>query len=137
MTVKTLPLQGYKSLKALNAFSALLLGLKMLPMYRAISYEVFYEDFNEKSEGEKETFLREAVAFVQLEQDEVEALIGFACDPNGIPYGPANLKNLSPDQIHEIIVAVCMEIGRIKVTLVSESEKKKLSPSVSTLEPLS
>jgi len=135
--VKVLPLKGYKSLKALNAFNALLLGLKMLPMYRSTSYEVFYEGFNEKSEGEKETFLREAVAFVQLEQDEVEAVIGFACDPNGIPYGPANLKNLNPSELLEVIVAVCMEIGRIKVTLVSESEKKKLSPSQSTLETLS
>jgi hypothetical protein len=74
---------------------------------------------------------------VQLEQDEVEAIIGFASDKNGIPYSPANLKNLSPDELHEIIVSVCMEIGRIRIELVSESEKKKLNTSQSTLETLS
>lgn len=135
--MKLLPLKGYKSLKALNAFNALLLGLKMLPQYRTQSYEVFYENFKDMEDAKKETYLREAVAFVQLEQDEVEAIIGFACDGNGVPYGAANLKNLSPDQIHEVIVAVCMEIGRIRVELVSESEKKKLHTSQSTLETLS
>lgn len=135
--MKLLPLKGYKSLKALNAFHALLLGLKMLPMYRAQSYETFYEGFKDKTEGEKETFLREAVIFVTLEQDEVEALIGFACDKHGVPYSPVNMKNLSPDELHEVIVAVCMEIGRIKIELVSESEKKKLGSSQLTLETLS
>lgn len=132
-----LPLKGYKSLKALNAFHALLLGLKMLPMYRAQSYETFYEGFKDKSEGEKETFLREAVIFVTLEQDEVEALICFACDKNKVPYTSVNLKNLGPEELHAIIVAVCMEIGRIKIDIVSESEKKKLGSSQLTLETLS
>lgn len=135
--MKLLPLKGYKSLKALNAFHALLLGLKMLPMYRAQSYEVFYESFKDMDDGEKETFLREAVVFVQLEQDEVEAVVGFASDKNGIPYSPVNIKNLAPDELHAVIVAVCMEIGKIKIDLVSESEKKKSVTSQSTLEPLS
>lgn len=135
--MKLLPLKGYKSLKALNAFSALLLGLKMLPMYLSQTYEVFYEGFKNMDDDDKEKFLRQAVAFVQLEQDEVEAVICFACDKNGVPYSPVNLKNLGPDELHEIIVAVCMEIGRIKIDLVSESEKKKLAPIQSTLEPLS
>jgi hypothetical protein len=135
--MKLLQLKGYKSLKALNAFNALLLGLKMLPMYRDQSYQVFYENFKDMGEGEKETFLRQAVAFVQLEEDEVEAVIGFACDVNGVPYSAMNLKNLSPDQLHEVIVAVCMEIGKIKVELVSDAEKKKLNNSQSTLETLS
>ena len=135
--MKLLPLKGYKSLKALNAFHALLLGLKMLPMYRAQSYEVFYESFKEKSDGQKETFLREAVIFVTLEQDEVEALICFACDKHGVPYSPVNVKNLGPEELHEVIVNVCMEIGRIKIDIVSESEKKKLGSSQLTLETLS
>lgn len=134
--MKVLELKGYKSLKALNAFSALLLGLKMLPMYMSQSYETFHEGFKDMDDGEKETFLRQAVAFVQLEQDEVEALLGFACDKNGVPYSSANVKNLSPVELHETIVAVCMEIGRIRIDLVSESEKKKSANSQSTLGPL-
>lgn len=122
-----LPLKGFKSLRALNAFHALLLGLKMLPQYIGQDYESFYESFKEKSESEKEKLLREAILFVELQEDEVEALISFATDKNGIPYSKVNLKNLGPDELHETIVAVCMAIGSIKITILSEAEKKNLS----------
>lgn len=123
--IKVLPLKGYNSLKALNAFNALLLGLKMMPAYSALSYEEFFDSFKEKSESERETALREAVAFVELQQDEVEAIVSFTCDPNGVPYRKENIKSLDVKQLHELIVAVCMEIGRIDITIVSEDEKKK------------
>lgn len=120
-----LPLTGYKSLRALNAFHALLLGLKMLPAYQAEGYESFYASFSERTDSDKEKLLREAAVFVQLQQDEVEALLSFATDKNGVPYSAVNLKNLNAGELHEIVVAVCMEIGRIKIDLVSEEEKKK------------
>lgn len=123
--MQVLPLKGFKSLRALNAFHSLLLGLKMLPAYMLIPYEKFYAEFAAKTEGEKETLVREAALFVQLEEDEVGALLSFTADANGIPYSAINLRDLKPDAIHEMIVAVCMEIGRIKITLVSEDEKKK------------
>ncbi len=130
---KVLPLKGYRSLRALHAFHALLLGLKMLPSYAAEPYESFYASFSEKTEAEKETLLREAAVFVQLSQDEVEAIISFCTDKNGVPYSQVNLKNLGPDELHEIIVAVGMEIGRIRIDIVSESEKKNYLTSPSTL----
>lgn len=123
---KILPLKGYKSLRALNAFHSLLLGLKMLPAYMLTDYQSFYAAFGTKTDGEKETALREAAAFVQLTAEEVDALVSFATDGNGVPYGDTNKGNLTPDQLFEIIIAVCMEIGRIKIDLVSEDEKKKL-----------
>ncbi len=123
--MKVLPLKGYKSLRALNAFHSLLLGLKMLPAYMAEDYESFFASFETKTEAEKESCLRQAVAFVQLGQDEVDALISFGTDANGIAYTEANTKNLPPDQLFEIIIAVCMEIGRIKITLATSAEKKK------------
>lgn len=122
--IKVLPLKGYKSLRALNAFHALLLGLKMLPAYIMQDYESFYEGFKHKTEAEKEKLLREAAVFVQLGQDEVEALISFATDKNGIAYQSANMKSLPLDEMHSIIVAVCMEIGRIRIDLISDEEKK-------------
>ncbi len=125
MNQTILPLIGYKSLRALNAFHALLLGLKMLPAYQMVGYETFYASFTDRTDEDKEKLLREAVVFVQLQQDEVEAVISFASDKNGVPYTAVNLKNLGAGELHEIIVAVCMEIGRIKVDLVSETEKKK------------
>lgn len=121
---QVLPLTGYKSLRALNAFHALLLGLKMLPAYITQSYESFYASFKDRSEEDKEKLIREAVVFVQLQQDEVEALVTFVKDKNGVAYSAVNLKNLSVDELHEVIVSVCMEIGKIRIDLVSEQEKK-------------
>lgn len=121
---KVLPLKGYKSLRALNAFHSLLLGLKMLPAHMAEDYQTFFAAFKERTDAEKETSLREAAAFVQLSSEEVDALVAFATDANGVPYSEVNQKNLTPADLFEIIVAVCMEIGRIKIDLVSEQEKK-------------
>lgn len=122
--MKVLPLVGYKSLRALNVCHTLLLGLKMLPAYIGEPYEKFYASFEEKSDAEKETLIREAIVFVPLGQDEVEALITFVPDANGVPYSASNLKNLNPKELHEIIVAVCMEIAKIKIDLVTKEEKK-------------
>lgn len=135
--MKLLPLVGYKSLRAMNALHALLLGLKMLPAHVDEHYEEFFAAFQNRTEGEKETLVREAVAFVELQLDEVEALVSFAADKNGIPYGPSNIGNLGPGELHEIIVAVCMEIGRIRISLVSDAEKKSSLRSPSTLAPSS
>lgn len=123
--MKILPLKGYKSLKALNAFHTLLLGLKMLPAYAMEAYEEFYEGFSVRSDAEKEKFLREAVVLVPLNPEEVEALVAFCCDKNGVPYSEVNIKNLGPDELVECIVAVCIEIGKIKIELISQDEKKK------------
>lgn len=124
-----LPLIGSKSLRALNAFHALVLGMKMLPAYQHIDYVTFHESLKEKTEAQKETFLREAVAFVQLATDELEAIVSFSTDANGIPLSAMNIKNMTPADLHEIIVAVCMEITRIKIDLVSDDEKKNLKTS--------
>lgn len=122
--MKVLELKGYKSLKALNAFHSLMLGLKMLPSYMGESYEEFFERVADMAPGDQEKLIREAALFVELAEDEVQALVGFCADKNGVPYSPENLKNLGPDQIHEIIVAVCSEIAKIKINLVTEAEKK-------------
>jgi len=123
--VTVLELKGYKSLKALNAFNALLLGIKMLPSYIHETYEEFYARISALPDEGKEKILRESAMFIELQKDEVEALICFCTDANGVPYGPENLKNLNPKEILDIIVAVCMEISKFKIDLVSEDKKKK------------
>lgn len=132
--MKILPLVGYKSFRALNAFHVLLLGLKMIPLYAELSYERFFEDFKDRPEEEKEKLIRQAAVLVELKQDEVEALLSFSTDKNGVPISAENVKNLDPGQIHEAIVAVCMQIGRIKVDLVTEDEKKKFQDSASIFD---
>jgi hypothetical protein len=84
-----------------------------------------FEAHNNKTDEEREALLREAVSLVSLQDDEIAALLSFCKDKNGVPYTAVNIGNLGFNEIHEAIVAVCMEIGRIKVDLVSEDEKKK------------
>jgi hypothetical protein len=120
-----LPLKGVNSLNALQGFSALLLGYKMLPSRIVEDFDHYYDSFIDKTEDEKEKILRESLMFVNLKKDEIEALVSFAKDKNGIAYSAASIKNMDLKELFEIIVAVCMEIGRIKITLISEDEKKK------------
>ena len=123
--MKVIELKGFKSLRALNAYHTLLLGLKMLPTYMHLSYDEFLKGLEILSESDQKKAIREAAQFVNLEKEEIEALICFCADKNGVPYGPENLKNLNPIQIVDIVVAVCFEISKIKIDLVSEAEKKK------------
>lgn len=121
---RVLELKGYKSLRALNAFSALVLGLKMLPAYMKESYEEFLGRLQAMPPADQKIMLRQAAQFVELQREEVEALAAFYADPNGVPYTGANLASLPPDRIIDIIVEVCAEIAKIKVDFVSETEKK-------------
>lgn len=122
--MKVLELRGYKSLRALNAFHTLMLGLKMLPAYMGEHYEDFFGRIEKMDAAGQEKLIREAGLFVELREEEVEALVCFCTDANGVPYTAENLKNLGPRELHECVVAVCLEIAKIKIDLVSNSEKK-------------
>lgn len=123
--MKVLELKGFKSLRALNVYSSLLLGLKMLPMYAGKSYEEFLGLVEKMSLRDQEKILREAAHFVELNEDEVKSLVCFVADKNGVPYSSENLGNLKPAEIIDIIVLVCLEIAKMKIDFVSEDEKKK------------
>ena len=122
--MKVLELKGYKSLRALNAFSALMLGLKMLPSYMGEEYSEFLQRVNSMNPDDQRKMIKEAAMFVELQQEEVEALVCFCSDDNGVPFSNENLKNLGPDKLIEVIVAVCFEISKIKIDLVTDKEKK-------------
>lgn len=124
MIVKMLELKGTNSYTAMQVFHKLMLGLKMLPSYGHLSYEEFYRTMDLLSEKEKERKIREAALFVSLEKDELEALVYFCSDKNGVRFGPENMKSLSPDQIMELIVAASMEFAKIQINFLSEAEKK-------------
>ena len=122
--MKVLELKGYKSLRALNVFHTLMLGLKMLPAYMGYTYEDFYDRISKMDAASQEKLIREAALFVEIQKEELEALITFCADANGVPYSAENMKSLGPKDLHEMIVAVCMQIAKIKIDLVSDSEKK-------------
>lgn len=123
--IKTTPLKGIKSLKALNAFSTLILGVKMLPAYQAETYEAFLRVVHLMPREDRYKVIKEAALFVELDPSELEAVLSFCVDPNGVPYGPANIKNLGPDEMVEMIVEVMLNIADLKIDLVSDDEKKK------------
>lgn len=122
--MQVLELKGYKSLRAMNAFHALMLGLKMLPQYMGETYEEFFSRIQEMPEVDQLKLIKEASLFVELQEEEVKSLICFCTDKNGVPYTGENLKSLKPNQLIDIIVAVCGEIAKIKIDFVSEKEKK-------------
>lgn len=122
--IKIRELRGHKSLRALNAFHTLMLGLKMLPEYMAISYESFFERVDSMPHSDKLKLIREAAMFVELQKEEVEAIMSFVEDANGVPYTAENVKNLDPKQLVEAIVSVCGELAKMKIDLVSDDEKK-------------
>lgn len=117
-------LKGLKSLRAFNVFHTLMLGVKMLPDYLSEDYESFLGRVSEMSDADKVKVLTVAAKFVKLETEELDAIIYFCKDKNGLPYTQASLVNLTPDELIEIIVAVCMKISEIKIDILSDNEKK-------------
>lgn len=122
---------GLPSLRAFNVFHKLMLGIKMIPAYAHLSYETFLNLVQSMPPEDQEKVIREAVIFVDLEPEEVQAVAKFCADKNGISFGPEQLKSLPPDQLVEVIVAVCKEISKIKIDLISEDEKKNSKTSAS------
>ena len=126
---KVLELKGYKSLRALNAFNALVLGLKMIPEYMGESYEDFLNKISAMPEADQNMMLKKAALFVELQKEEVEAIVSFCTDKNGIPYEASNMGNLDPKELIEVIVSVCSEIAKMKIDFVTQNEKKKSGTS--------
>ena len=122
-------LKGLRSLRALNSFSALMLGIKMLPAYMSEDYEDFVERVQAMEPADQELIIRQSVQFVPLNKEDLEAIICFCTDKNGVPYGPHNMNNLSLEEIYEAVVQVTLAITRIKIDFVSEAEKKNLKIS--------
>lgn len=117
-------LVGHKSLRALNVYHTLLLGVKMLPAYIGESYEDFLSRLEGKTLEQKYKVFKEAALFVEIQKEELEALICFCKDKNGVPFQASNIKNLGPKELIDVIVSVCLEISKIKIDLVTEAEKK-------------
>lgn len=122
---KILELRGLESLYAAQAVHKLMYGIKMLPSYISESYEDFYARLDKMPPKDQESILREASVFVKLDPDETMDLLRFCADANGIPFGKQNIKNLRPEEIHEMLVAVSLQVLKDhKIRLVSETEKK-------------
>lgn len=123
--IQVAPLVGYKALSAMYSFQTLLIGLKMLPLYTSEVPEVFFARFGELSDEEKVKFLRIAILSVPLQQKEVESIVALAQDKNGICFSAINMGNMGLEELHETMIAVGLELSRIKIPWLSDEEKKK------------
>lgn len=119
-----LPLKGPKSVRALQAFQVLVLCGNMLPEYMGMEREAYGKMADELSEADKEKLLRKILTTIPTQEEEIYVLAAFATDKHGVPFSKVNIDNLGPAQIVEILVAVCMEIAKIKITMVTDEEKK-------------
>lgn len=127
---KCLPLKDVKSLRALNAYCALMIGIKMLPAYGHLTLEEFFEIVEAMQPEDQVKVLVTGAKIVELSPEEVKALVCFCTDKNGVPYVQENIKNLGPSELVEVIVTVCMEVLRnIHIDLITKDEKKNSSPS--------
>lgn len=123
--LKVLPLTGLKALRAFNVFYSLMLGYRMHPKNVLMSDIDFLKHFSNLSEEEKARELIEAVKFVPLEESEVNELICFCCDSNGVPLSALNTKEMTPDMIADIIVSVSLEFSKTKLFTIGAEELKK------------
>lgn len=122
---KVLPLKDYKSLRALNAYCALMIGMKMIPAHQHLTLEEFFALVEAMEPEDQLKVLTNGAKIVELQPEEVKALVCFCTDKNGVPYTAENLKNLGPGELVEIIVTVCMEVLKnIHIDLLTAEEKK-------------
>ena len=110
-------IKGIKGLYAFKALQTLLLSYFLLPEFKIQNekYDDFLRRFSEMDDGEKKEVLNKALYFAGIEPAEIEALICFASDSNGVPYCKNNINNLSVEQLFNLIIDVCLEVSKIKV----------------------
>ncbi|MGB2579415.1 hypothetical protein AAIR98_001334 [Elusimicrobium simillimum] len=124
MAVRVLPLKGLKSIWALNAYNTLLFGLATEQALTGQPFEETYKNFEALPLEAKELQLRRAISIVNLPEDDMRSLICFAQDANGVPFTDANTARMSPEDIVEVLTAVCLEISKIKIRSISDDVKK-------------
>lgn len=118
-------LEGAESYAAFVAFHNLLMGVKMTPMYMTLDYQEFFEAVHAMDAKEKEKVIRQAAMLVRLDTNDELLPILFMCeDKNGVRLSRESIKKMSLKDIFEAVVKVCLEIGEIQITMVTESEKK-------------
>jgi len=109
--------RGINGARAYHAALTLIRSLWHIPF--ATEHADFYEMsnwFDMLPDDEKRKYLRLAVNDgAMLEEREIEALLLFAKDVNGVPIGKETIKNLNPFEIHDAILDVACEIFKVRL----------------------
>ena len=115
MAVEVVELKGIKSVKALNIYSQLLLGYKMLPIHIDKTYDEFLEYFSKLDENDKRIIIKQALSAVNMEDTDITTLTSFAKDENGVLYTKSVIDHLPANKIVEVAAEVCMALDRLEV----------------------
>ncbi|MDR3243820.1 MAG: hypothetical protein LBT79_03630 [Elusimicrobiota bacterium] len=113
--MKIKELKGLKSVKALNVYMKLVIGIAMTYFNKEKSFDAFLKNFEGYDLEKKRTLLKLACLIVQLEEDEVEALTRFAVDDDDIAYERPALSNLKTSELVAIMVEVLLKISEVEV----------------------
>ncbi len=117
-------LRGLKSVWALNAYSTLVYGLATEQACLGQDYETTAAKFEALPLAEKEKQLRHALQIVNLQKEDMQNLLAFVVDGNGIPYDQKNLDKLEPSEIIEAMLAVCVKLADMRPFICPEEVKK-------------
>lgn len=123
--MKVNPIKGYNCYRAYQVYRDILLAsyifwnankvyLSEKPEEKE-TYKDFLKRFENSSEEEKREIIKLGADTFNLSFEEVSFLIGQVEDANGVPYSKANMNNLKPQEIIEIIIEVCLEISKVTV----------------------
>lgn len=109
--------RGIAGAKAYHSALALIRSLWYIP--KDVEHNTFKEMsdwFDMLDDENKRKYLKLAVEDgAMLEEKEIESLFKFAKDENGVPFGKENIENLTPFEIHDLILEVACEILKAKV----------------------
>ena len=124
-----LSLTGISGVRAFNVFHHVVLGMKMLPVNLEKGYDGFLAELSGKSDDERKKFFISGLNFVTLDEEDIEAVLRFCTDTNGVPLCRANTKTMAAQDIISNMSDVFVEISKINVNLVTGDEKKNLITS--------
>lgn len=110
-------IKGIKGAAAFHTAQVLLLSYYMIPTFREgkETYLEFLDRFSKMDDEEKQKVFKIGATFADLKPNEVEAVLCFAKDKNGVPYGKCNIGTLGINEFYELISEICLAVVNIKL----------------------
>jgi hypothetical protein len=123
MDVKVKELKGLRALRAYLIYQKLIICLGLTVFNPEKDSGTLLLKFGDYDLQKRKELLTKACSVVPLEDDEVEALTRFAVDENGIAFEKPALANLKPNEIIDLMVAVCMKLDAIECYSLNDDDE--------------
>lgn len=108
--------RGIQGARAYHAALTLVRSFYYLPTNKITNFAEMCGWFDTLEKEKRREVLHEAIHHgAMLEADEIEALLCFAKDKNGIPIKKESIKNFTPFEINEALLEVSSEIFEQKL----------------------